>query len=129
MLSPAPSLCFSCNLAVFALAPLVYLARARPLRFRFSSSRAHGRRRRPLRPRPETARRRVQPLACDCSRYWYLLVNVLISTFPPARTVITAVGSLEIQICRSTPGSGVRGLKESVLTTDSDRARPLSGDS
>eukprot|EP00965_Chrysotila_dentata_P250529 6209504-Pleurochrysis_carterae.AAC.1 len=35
MPSPAPSFCFACTLAVFALAPLVYLARARPLRFEF----------------------------------------------------------------------------------------------
>eukprot|EP00965_Chrysotila_dentata_P196382 6177539-Pleurochrysis_carterae.AAC.7 len=49
----------------------------------------------------------VSPLASTC---WQVYQQVL---SPPARM--------------STPGSGPRGLRESVLTIDSDRARPLSG--
>eukprot|EP00965_Chrysotila_dentata_P062275 2063351-Pleurochrysis_carterae.AAC.1 len=32
-----------------------------------------------------------------------------------------------LRLLPSTPGSGAPGLTKSVLTTDSDRARPLSG--
>eukprot|EP00965_Chrysotila_dentata_P124086 4101252-Pleurochrysis_carterae.AAC.2 len=49
MPSCAPSFCFACTLAVFALALRVYLVRARLCALSFQSSRAHGRRR-PLRP-------------------------------------------------------------------------------
>eukprot|EP00965_Chrysotila_dentata_P088704 2928761-Pleurochrysis_carterae.AAC.1 len=115
MPSRAPSFHFACTLAVFVPASNVYLARARPLCSEFPVFRAHSRRRRPLRPRPEIALRRVQPPAPR------------LSTFQPDRTVVPSVKVPKLTTLQNTPGSGVRGSKESVLTTDSDRARPLSG--
>eukprot|EP00965_Chrysotila_dentata_P257181 6212797-Pleurochrysis_carterae.AAC.1 len=54
----------------------------------------------PLRPDRRPPAGAPSPRACDCSLAIHL---------------------------QSTPSSGVRGLKESVPTIDSDRARPLSG--
>eukprot|EP00965_Chrysotila_dentata_P262737 6214658-Pleurochrysis_carterae.AAC.1 len=115
------------QLPFFVTASHVYLALARPLRFGFSSRpRAHGRRS-PLRPRPETSRRRAQPCACGCSHCQYLLVTVSISIFPARPDGSNSSKVPKVSNLQSTPGSGVRGLKELVLTTDSNRKQPSSG--
>eukprot|EP00965_Chrysotila_dentata_P259435 6213565-Pleurochrysis_carterae.AAC.2 len=62
MLSRSISFCFACTLAVFTLASIVYLVRARPLYSGFQSpERMADRGRCPLRPRTGNRLRRAQP--------------------------------------------------------------------